>query len=258
MGGAQQDDATIPAVKGDPLSTTALPELHAPSEPVRGRLERALNYARRHATVGGLLLWAAAGAVFAVHATGVGLPDPTRFAMLDSWLIGLGCVGCPLMAVRDLGRRINLQVFAMISVFCVALAILLTALILGGSLRDNTLDDTFALILALAGAIQLFNAYDGELHARRREVAARQAGREAALSVEVDARYRALSGLERLGQKSVDELVELAGIIDGIIQARRSDYRPLHLVATPGSRSQALRQSPPADSLPAQASRDAH
>lgn len=215
------------------MSTAALTELTTPTEPVRGRIDRAIHSARRHARTVGLTLWAAAGTVFALHASGTAFPDSTRFAMLDSWLIGLGCLGCPLMALRDLERRINLQVFGAVTVFCVALATLLTALILGGALRGDTVDDIFALILPLAPAIQALNATDGEVHARRREAAAHQAGREDAVAAQVDQARAALAGLSHLEEMSVGDLYMLAEVVSGLIEKKRCD-QPLRLVTDDG------------------------
>lgn len=185
-------------------------------------------------------MWGAAGTVFAVHASGLGLPDPTRFAMLDSWLIGLACVGCPLMALRDLERRINLQVFAGVTVFCVALAVLLTALILGGALRNDTVDDIFALILPLAGAIQPFNAWDGEVHARRRENVAYRSGRDDATAAQIDLRYAAMAGIDRLEAMAPDALEAHIEYACGILEAKRCEQAPHRLasvVELPGARA---------------------
>jgi hypothetical protein len=226
------------------LRTAPIP-LPAPCDPVRGRLQRAINHSRHRARTIGLALWAAALAVFAVHTTGIGIADPTHFSMLDSWLIGLGCIGCPIMVLRDLAARINLQVFEVVAVFCTALAMLLTALILGGALHYNTLDATFALILPLAAAIQATNAYDGEVHARRREQRARRRARLEILAEQYAQSHAALAGLDRLEAMSVEDLEDLVDTAITLIAEKRGEAHILHL-PSPAERRRAKQRLDPA------------
>lgn len=183
----------------------------------------------------GLLLWAAGAAVLAIHSTGLGLPDPTRFAMLDSWLVGLACLGCPLMALRAFTQRIRLQAFAAVAVFCLALAVLLTVLILGGAMHPDTLNGTFEVILPLAAFIQAANAYDSEVHARRREAVAEQAARTDALAERLEAHYRAVANLDRLDAMGVGELGMLIEVASGLRNAKLCEHGPLRLVPAPAT-----------------------
>jgi hypothetical protein len=165
--------------------------------------------------------------------------------MLDAWLIGLGCVGCPLMALRDIAERINLQVFEVATVFCAALAILLTALILGGALHYNTLNATFGLILPLAPAIQAFNAYDGEVHARRREQRAYRRGRLEVFAEQYAQGHAALAGLDRLEAMSADDLEDLVDTAKALIAEKRGEAHVLHL-PSPAERRRARQRIDPA------------
>lgn len=227
--------------QGDYMLIEAPPDQQQPSpptgpaqaDPARGGLVPAVDAIRRNAWVIGLGLWAAAGIVFGVHASGAALPDPTRFAMLDSWLIGLGCLGCPLLPLRALARRYNLQAFILVAVFCAALAIMQTALILSGLLHYNTLDATFALILPLAAAIQPFNAADAELHARSREAVAYRLGRQDGTAGLIDLHHAALAGMDRLEGMSPAELDAHIEIAQRILAAKLSTHAPLRLVAQP-------------------------
>jgi hypothetical protein len=213
------------------LSTAALSE--APSEPARGRYDRAIDFTRRHAAAGGLALWAGAAAALAIHSTGTALPDPTRFAMLDCWLVGLGSLGCPVIALRPLGCWLKPQACMLIAAFCFAVALLLTALTLGGALRFNTLDDTFALILSLAVAIQSVNAADAELHGAGRRAAAYQAGRTDEAAEQLEVRYRAVANLDRLDAMGVGELGMLIEVASGLRNAKLCDRGALRLVPAP-------------------------
>lgn len=233
------------------LAPPEQPELlvHAPaqSDPVRGRIDTATDFTRRHAAAGGVALWAASCAVLAAHCSGLALTDPVRFAMLDSWLIGLGCLGCPLLALRAMGRWLTPSSCWLIAAFCFAIALLLTVLTVTGAVHFHTLDATFAVILPEAAAIQAVNAADAERRGARRAGSAYRAGREDVLTEEVDVRCRALAGLERLAGMSVGELTELGGIIDGMLETQCADHRVLRLVA-PGGRARASRVLPPVGS----------
>lgn len=197
----------------------------APNEPVRGRLSGAIEYARHYAATGGILLWGAGAAVLAVHSMGMGLPDPTRFAMLDSWLIGLACLGCPMLALRSLGRWCKPQTCMMIAVACFALALLLTVLALGGAMHPNTLNGTFEVILPEAAGIHAINAADAEVHAARRESAAYERGYGNALTALTDQRCAALASLGRIEGMTAGELGELRELID-IAEAALAADRP--------------------------------
>ena len=178
----------------------------------------------------GLALWGASALALALHAYNIAFPDPTRFSMLDSWLIGLGCLGCPILAMRAAGRRLTTTACFFVSGVTFALAALLTGLTLVGEMHPKPLDATFGLILPLALAIHAFNAADVELCAQRRERAAYESGRIDALTDTLELRYAALAGVDRLDEMDLPALKTLADIVAAHITARSSEQRGLHLV----------------------------
>lgn len=239
-GDAAHGDATRPS-KGDSLSAAANPEPSDPSEPVRGRIQRFKDFNRRRAAAGGLLLWGAAGAALAVHSTGLALPDPMHFALLEIWLIGLGCV----LALRSLDR-VAQPTSKTISLVCFAVALVLTVLMWGHALRFQTLDGTFAAIIPLAIGIQ--SAINAEAKARgeRREQAVRQEGREEEAARQIDVRYAALAGLDRLERMTPAELgvvIDTAQRILGVKLAERSP-RALASVSGIGEAANGSRRRP--------------
>ena len=76
-----------------------------PAPPLITWPERLVERSPRATWFTGLAFWGAASVALALHAYHLALPDPVRFSMVDSWLIGLGCLGCPVLALRTLGRR---------------------------------------------------------------------------------------------------------------------------------------------------------
>lgn len=225
------------------MSTAPSPDLPAPTDPVRGRAARAIDFNRRYAWLTGLLLWAAGAAVLAIHSTGLALPDPGRFAMLDVWLIGLGCLGCPILPMRSLGRWLKPQTCILVAVFCFALALLLTALTLGGALHTNALDDTFRVILPLAGGIQAINAADAEVHAVRRAQDSYRQGRRDVVLAQVDQRYAALAGLSQLEAMGPAELEALIDTAHSVLETKLSDHPRRRLVSVPCADGSAARRA---------------
>jgi hypothetical protein len=200
----------------------------------------------------GLALWGASALALALHAHHVAFPDPVRFSMLDSWLIGLGCLGCPVLALRALGKWLTPTTCLFIGAIMFALALLLTALTLTGEMHPAPLDATFGLILPEALGIHAVNAADVELRASRREQAAYREGRIDALTDTLDERYAALAGLDRLGHMELPALEAIADIVAAHIAAHGAEPRSLHLVAQPGEhrpgREPITRRCPPAHS----------
>jgi hypothetical protein len=196
--------------------------------------ERLLIRSPRATWSTGAALWGAGALALALHANHVALPDPVRFSMLDSWLIGLGCLGCPVLALRALGRRLTPTACLFIGGIMFAFAVMLTALILAGEMHPAPLDATFGLILPEALGIHAVNAADVELRAARREQAAYQRGRIDVLTETLEQRYAAAAGLERLEQIDLPHLRALADIVAAHIAARESEPRALHLVSQPG------------------------
>lgn len=197
-------------------------------------IERLLDRSPRATWSTGIALWGASAIALALHANHLALPDPVRFSMLDSWLIGLGCLGCPVLALRSLGRHLTLAACVFIGGIMFTCALLLTALILTGQMHPTPIDASFGLILPEALGIHAVNAADVELRAMRREQAAYRAGRIDALADTLDERYAALAGLEHLGQMDLPALEAIADIVAAHIAAHDTEPRSLHLVAQSG------------------------
>lgn len=193
------------------------------------RFELMVNTVRRRAWIAGILLWASGAALLALHSTRTAMPDPSRFAMADIWLIGLGCIGCPVLPLRALGTRLTPAVCITASVAAFALALLLTVLIVGGALHPNTLDATLEIILPLAAGIQTANAADGEIRARRREQRARRQARLEVMGEMYTERHTTLATLEQIEQMPEEDLEALVDAVTDLIARRRADTHVLHL-----------------------------
>lgn len=205
-----------------------------PAQPPTRWPERLIEHGPRATWSTGLALWGAGALVLALHAYHLALPDPVRFSILDSWLIGLGCVGCPVLVLRAPGRRLTPTAFLFIGGIMFAFAVLLTALTLTGEMHPNPLDATFGLILPEALGIQAVNAADVELRAQRREAATYRSGRIDALTDTLEQRYAVVAGLDRLGKMDLPRLRALADIVAAHIDALEDEPRGLHLVAQAG------------------------
>jgi hypothetical protein len=121
--------------------------------------ERYSNLNARHAAWFGLSMWIAAIACLALFARGDFL-GPMNFTLLESWFIGAGCVGVPILAARLLGRWLTPAACMAGGAACAACTILLTVLFATGQLRAPVIVAAFWLILPEALAIHLVNAAD--------------------------------------------------------------------------------------------------
>jgi hypothetical protein len=202
-----------------------------PQPPQSSFPERLITIQPRRAWLVGLTLWGSAALALALHAYGLALPDPTRFAVLECWLLSLGCLGCPILAMRAPGRHLTVYTCVLIGAVSFTIAVLLTALTLVGEMRPHAISGTFGLILPLALGLHAINAADVERRGTREHAAAYQAARIDALTDTLDARYAALAGLERLEQMELPALEALADIVAAHIAARTVEPRSLHLVA---------------------------
>jgi hypothetical protein len=179
----------------------------------------------------GLTFWGGAAVALVLHANGLALPDATRFALLECWLISLGSLCCPALAMRGLGCRVTVYACVLIGAVCFAVAVLLTALTLAGEMRPHAINGTFGLILPLALGLHAINAADVERRGTRERACAYQQGRIDALVGTLDQRYAAVAGLEHLGQMELPALEALAGIVAAHIAALSAEPRSLRLVA---------------------------
>jgi hypothetical protein len=200
--------------------------------------ERLIGRSPRATWITGAALWGGSALAFSLHAYHLALPDPVRFSMLESWAIGLGCLGCPVLALRFLGKRLTPTACLFIGAIMFAFAVLLTVLTLAGEMHPDPLDATFGLILPEALGIHAVNAADVELRAARRERAAYQDGYEVgridALTDTLEQRYAVVAGLDRLAEMDLPRLKALADIVATHIDALGDEPRGLHLVAQPG------------------------
>ena len=116
------------------------------------------------------LLWSAAVVCLILYAHSRIL-GPTDFSMVESWLIGLGCIGAPIVALRLLGRFLTPVTALCVAGMLTACAGMLTVLVVTGQIRVAPIVAIFALILPEAGAIHAVNAADSQVkieQARRR------------------------------------------------------------------------------------------
>lgn len=204
------------------------------SQPTRPstRLERLIQASPHLAWIVGAAFWVGGILALILHAVGVALCDATTFAILDTWLIGLGCLGCPILAIRTLRRRLTPYVYMLIGAVAAACALLLTILTEIGEMHPDTLDVTFALMLLLAGGIHAVNAADTELHGARAHDEGYQAGRIDALTETLDQRYAALAGIEWIEDLSLGELEQLADVVDKRITVlHNGSHAPLKLIS---------------------------
>lgn len=106
----------------------------------------------------GVSLWIAAIACLILYANGVMHSDPGRFTMIESWLIGLGCIGVPILPMRLLGRYLNPLTCIVASGCLFAGAAVFTSIIISGMLPLSPIVSTFVLIIPEALAIHAANA----------------------------------------------------------------------------------------------------
>jgi hypothetical protein len=93
--------------------------------------------------------------LFARHDLAVGAMG---FTLGECWLIGLGCVGQPMLALHLLGTEPSPRACERVAVGSYTAAGLVTVLLACGQMHDKVLIAVFLLILPLAFAIQSGNA----------------------------------------------------------------------------------------------------
>jgi len=212
----------------------------AQGEPVRGRFARTFGYLRHRPWIAAAALWAAAATVLALHSTRLALPGAARFAMVETWLVGLGCIGaigCPILPMRGPARCLTPQTCRLIAASCFTLALVLTVLTLGGALHFNAISGVFAVILPEAAGIQAANAADCEVQTARREAFAYQRGRLESAAEREDARCAALAGLDRMEAMSVEQLEALVCLAAKLLESKRPAPGVRRLASVPDAGS---------------------
>lgn len=119
----------------------------------------------------GLGFWVGAITVLILHANHIGPQGLATFMFVDSWLIGAGCIGVPVLILNLLGPRLSVRALEMIGGACFTGAVIVTAFVCAGQTRMETWTAVFILIMLLAMGIHALN---GAYGLDKREMIARQ------------------------------------------------------------------------------------
>lgn len=184
------------------------------AEPVAARLTP------RAATALGAALWTAAVAALAMRIW-TGAPGSLLlFVLGESWLIGLGCLGVPIMILARLGNRLTAArariasgtLFGATAVFTAAAA----------ADRMDVITATFGLILLLAPAIHLYNAARALDDQARALVRGYRTGHTEGLLTALAAQRERAADLTAIEQMSIEEITALREALGVEIGARRA------------------------------------
>jgi len=193
------------------------------SEPqARSIIARLVDAHPRAATASSLTCWIGAILVLALHANGIEIRGDRGFLFTDSWLIGLGCVGVPVLVLNLLGRHLNPRILELIAAACFTGGIVVTGFMATGQSHMDPWTTCFLLILFLAMGIQALNGAYGldrrqqAIEKVRAEEAARraedlQASYLAGIIAAHDAQRRRSDELSRLLELPTGEIQELSG-----------------------------------------------
>jgi hypothetical protein len=179
--------------------------------------------------------WPAAGLLVLLHARGDALTGPRAFALVWTWLVALGCLGCPAFALRLLGRRLSPPAARQIGFLFTGAALLVTALIAAGQLNPPTAILYAILILPMAIAIQALNG--GEVLDRERR--AYERGRQDALAGQLRERTAVAAALRQFTDAELAALEREHEALGMIVEARRRD-----LATAPSTNGHALHALP--------------
>ena len=133
---------------------------HEPTDPQPPADGHAAKRNARRISLMTIGFWVIAIAILILRATSahVGVNDSLYFATAEMWLIGAGCVGAPVFALRVLGRHLSPACCMHISMLLAGGAIAYTALL--PAIHPAPLTAMLVLLPLLAGAIQCANASD--------------------------------------------------------------------------------------------------
>ena len=184
------------------------------------------------------LTWPASITVFLLHVAQVRPFAADRATALTvTWLLFLGCLGCPVYALHLAAGRLTIRACLLLATASGAVAGLLTLLFLLRDLTATPLNEGFSLALPMAFAVQAYNAAASRARSAR---AVRDAVREydtehhanpcpaCNLRAQIDTqheRLRRLSCLDGLPDEEKD------GIIAAVAEALESkNGAQLHVV----------------------------
>ncbi|HZP55016.1 hypothetical protein [Actinocrinis sp.] len=189
-------------------------------------------------SAGSLATWPASALLILLHARGAVIASPRAFAVAWTWLVALGCLGCPVYGLRLFGNRLSPSVARHVGILFAGVAVILTGLIATGQLHPRTTIIYASLILPMAIAIQAFNAAE----VLCREQRAYEAGRRDALADALRERTAVAEVLRRLDDATLEDLEREHEALGMIVDAARRDAR------RPGSRPD-LRALPRPDDM---------
>lgn len=187
-------------------------------QPITGRrlAEIATGITNRRAGSIGVVFWAVGILALVLYATNV-ITSDLDFAMIDTWAIGAGCVGSPILALRLFGRTLTPYVSVLVGCCSFVAAAVLTALTAIGQMRPGALTITFSLVLFLALGTHALNSAD---------IALKQDAKDERIE-ELEARVAELEQqVERAHEEGFDDGRD-AGRLEGLGLARDEQLRRL-------------------------------
>ena len=135
----------------------------------RSILSRIVDRYPKATSASSLGCWLAAITVLVLHANGEAVRGANAFMLTDSWLIGLGCIGVPVLVLNLLGRHMTPRTLELIAAACFTGALIVTIFVGTGQSQMQPWTAVFVLILLLAMGIHTLNgAYALD---RRRRIA---------------------------------------------------------------------------------------
>lgn len=109
----------------------------------------------------GLGFWISAVAVLILRANHIGPRNPAAFVLAETWLVGGGSIGVPVLILNFLGPRLSIRTLELIGAACFAAAAIVTVFVATGQSRMDTWTSAFILIMPLAMGIQAVNGAYG-------------------------------------------------------------------------------------------------
>lgn len=185
------------------------------------RSTRPLRARRLTARICSAATWPVCGLLILLHVRYGVLPSARVFAVVWTWLVALGCVGCPVYGLRLLGDRLTTACARHVGLVFTGVSLLVTALLATGQLHPRTPIVYAALILPMAIAIQGLNGAE----TLDRAESAYQRGRRDALRDTLQDRRALAAALTELGDTELDQLVREHEVLGRIIDARAGDER---------------------------------
>jgi len=134
-----------------------------PAVPPGAPATRLARLNSRRLGVGALLgFWGLAILLLVLHVNDfeIGIQNQLWFAVVETMLLGAGCVGTPILALRALGRHLSPSRCGMLATLLFGGSIVYTCCIPAMHPQPAPITATFTLVPLLAGAIHSANAAD--------------------------------------------------------------------------------------------------